>query len=48
MDDQDSEMKKFAKLVAIFGPKKASDIYFVWNIIKLVAIAAWLYWCCSD
>jgi hypothetical protein len=44
----EEDMKQFATLVALFGPKKGSDIYFVFTIIKLVAIAAWLYWCCSD
>ncbi len=52
MDDDDkshenNDAKLFAELTALFGLKKASDIYFIFNIIRIALIAAWLFWCCS-
>ncbi len=43
-----SELGLFTELVALFGAKKGSDIYFVITCIKLILIAVWLFWCCTS
>ena len=39
------DMGIFAELVALFGVKRGSDWFFVWNIIKLIFIIIFLAYC---
>ena len=44
-DSNKEDMKLLAELVALFGVKKGTDWYFVYTVIKLIAIIGFLVYC---